>query len=415
VPAGPRPLHPGRTGVTGLLACVLLAATPLLAAPGASAADPVPVAPTAVIPTPVSPVAAPVAVPTVVRTDSPGVVWLGRWDVTRARAVTVNSGSRVLLAFSGPRVTVLFSRQGVTAPAQVYTSVDGGRAVPHAVTSDRLVLTAPGRGSRHVLELAVKDVDQRAPRWSAPLRSAVVVRGFSLATGGRLLAPPPVGARRILFLGDSITQGVRLVGRDRGPNGADATRAYPSLVASAFRASYQQVGFGGQGLLTGGVGGVPVAALTLRSAHAGAAADPRFRPDVVVVNQGTNDVRASPKAFRTAYGAYLAAIRQAYPSATVLAMRPLSGRHADDVAAVVGALADPAIHDVETAGWLTPVVHYTDTVHPNAAGHLLVAARLNRVLSARTGWAASAMRWTALAPQAAPPGGPSRPSRSAPL
>lgn len=408
--ATPRSLLTGRSRVTGLIACALLAATPLLAAPGAAAPVTAGPAPSPPAPAPAVPVAVPaavsvavpaaprVAVPTVVRADSPGLVWLGRWDVTSARAVTVNSGSRVLLAFSGPRVTVLFDRRGITAPPQVYTSLDGGPAVVHAVTTDRLVLTAPSPGIRHVLELAVKDVDQRAPRWSTPLRSAVAVRGFALAAGGRLLAPPAVGTRRILFLGDSITQGVRLLGRDRGPNGSDGTRAYPALVASAFRASYQQVGFGGQGVLIGGGGGVPAAEATLGSVHAGAAADPRFRPDVVVVNQGTNDRTASPQAFRSAYRAYLSAIRQMYPGATVLAMRPLSGRHAGEVAAAVRALEDPAVLDVDTAGWLVPGAHYSDGVHPTAAGHVLVATRLSRLLAARTGWSLSPVRWTATAP-----------------
>jgi lysophospholipase L1-like esterase len=229
-----------------------------------------------------------------------------------------------------------------------------------------------------------------------------------LEPGQELLPPPALGTRRIAFFGDSITQGSRLVRAGRGPGGGDGTLAYPALTASAFRARALQVGFGGQGLLVPGVGRVPPAAVTLDRVFAGVADDGSFAPDVVVVNQGTNDVRASSVAFRAAYLVYLRRVRELYPRAEILALRPLVGRHADAVRAAVSALRDPRARYVDTTGWLGRG-ELNDSVHPNARGHARVAARLTAVVAAVTGWRPLRPRWSAL-PTPAPRPGPGGPS-----
>ncbi len=88
---------------------------------------------------------------------------------------------------------------------------------------DRLVLTPrtlpPGR--IHTVEIAVKDVDERANRWNPPLQSGLQLTGFRLDRGARTLPAPNPGNRRIEFLGDSITQGVWALGPEIGVIGSD--------------------------------------------------------------------------------------------------------------------------------------------------------------------------------------------------
>lgn len=80
----------------------------------------------------------------------------------------------------------------------------------------------------------------------------------------------------MLFLGDWITQGVRAMGPQIGPDGADATTDYAWLVGNAFHSDFQQVGFGAQGITHGGNGNVPAAAASLLFNYQGSPIDPSF-------------------------------------------------------------------------------------------------------------------------------------------
>ena len=50
----------------------------------------------------------------------------GHWDVTPAAATTVNAGSRLFVRFTGSHLGATFNTAGVTHPAHLYVSVDGG-------------------------------------------------------------------------------------------------------------------------------------------------------------------------------------------------------------------------------------------------------------------------------------------------
>lgn len=242
----------------------------------------------------------------------------------------------------------------------------------------------PLAAGTHTVEIDVKDVDGGGARWSPPLRSAFVLTGFVLDRGARAVPPPAAAPRRMLLLGDSITEGVRDAGPQLNPAGADATLDYSWLTGRAFGADFRQVGFGGQGIVNRGDGGVPPAPVTLRYnyRHSPAGAGPS--PQVVVVNEGTNDHVSSAR-FEPAYLSYLRQIRAAWPGAWILAMRPFDGLHAADIGTAVRADHDPRTRYVDTRGWLR-ADEFTDGLHPSAAGHLNVARRLEPVIARVTGW-----------------------------
>ena len=170
-----------------------------------------------------------------------------------------------------------------------------------------------------------------------------------------------------------------------GPTGADGTASYAYLTARAFGADADQVGFGGTGITVPfGSGGVPSASQTFPDNFSGSPVDPNFVPEVVVVNEGTNDVAASSAQFEPAYQAYLAEIRSAYPAAWILAMRPFNGTHAADIQAAVTALADARIDYVDTTNWLT-AADFTDGTHPNTVGDAIAAAHLTALVASVTG------------------------------
>lgn len=314
----------------------------------------------------------------------------GRWDITSRRATTVNSGSRVFLRFTGTEVTARFDVDGITRPPHVYAYVDGRRSERIVVDEPRIRLTPPGLDAgEHTLVLAVKDVDENAQRWRRPFRSALQLEGFEVA-GGALREPtPPATDLRFTFLGDSITQGINILCSDPGPKCADGTLDYAWRVADAFDAGLEQVGFGGQGLTNGGGGDVPAAIAALDHNFEGSAAG-AWAADVVVVNQGTNDMGRSEAAIRSAYLEYLREVRARYPGALIIVLEPFGfwGWGVPHVSAAaegaVAELGDPRARYVPTRGWLRPE-DFTDGIHPDDVGHRRAAERLTETITSLTG------------------------------
>lgn len=333
----------------------------------------------------------------------------GRWAVRPGRATTVNSGSRVTMRFRGTAVSARFDRAGITASPEIYAYVDGEKTDRLVVDGDNLRLTRddlpPGV---HTLVLAVKDVQEKANRWEPPFASAVQLTGFELGPGTVLEEPASAPARRFTFLGDSITQGVNLHCATTESECADGTLAYPWLVAGAFGAQLEQVGFGAQGVTTGGGGQVPPAQEAVDLNHAGSPAAP-FDADVVVVNQTTNDWSAPEDQVRSSYVALLRGVRSRYPDATVIAMEPLglggaASLTSPAVEAAVAELDDPRTTFLSTRGWLGPQ-DFTEGLHPHAAGNREVAFRLSQAITELTGLQLVATARPAIEPSSAPPPG----------
>lgn len=345
----------------------------------------------------------------VVAAGNPAVQLQGRWDRSPWADTTVNSGSRLFLRFTGHRIAAMIAAN--PRGAEFFSRIDGGPPVLHIPggaagsgegggggygTGGSYGMDGAGYGvvnlaSRplaagvHTVEIDVKDVDGGGDRWSPPLRSAFILYGFLLDRGARTVPLPAVQGPRMLFVGDSITEGIRAAGPQVGPAGADATDDYAWLTGRAFGADFSQVGFGGQGIFHRGDGDVPPAPVTLRYNYRGSPASGGFVPQVVVVSQGTNDERVRSARFEPAYLRYLRQIRAAWPAAWIFALRPFSGTHAADIAAAVKAEADPRTEYVDTAGWLRPE-EFTDGLHPSLAGHMNAARRLEAVIAHVTGW-----------------------------
>jgi lysophospholipase L1-like esterase len=162
---------------------------------------------------------------------------------------------------------------------------------------------------------------------------------------------------------------------------ADGRIAHACQTAMSLGAEWRQVGFGRQGVTIVGNGGVPKAGDSFDWIYAGVPRD-AWQPDVVVINQGTNDQGASSDVFRPAYASYLALVRKGYPLAWIAALRPFGGYHAADVQMEVAARnsqGDDRIGYVDTTGWLSGS-DFTDGTHPNPQGSAKAAQLLAPVL-----------------------------------
>lgn len=315
--------------------------------------------------------------------------YYGRWDLTHAgKAVTVNSGSHVTASFMGSGISAKFDTSGNAANniPTVSIKIDDGALVEKEISAT-LELAAGLPVGMHTVTLFVRGMNEGQERWTPPLISSTVFLGLTVADGNIVPSPRPVRLK-MEFLGDSITEGVAL--HATGPQGqtsanwrTDGPRGYAALTAQKLQAEWRQVGFGRQGLTIVGNGGVPKAQDAFNWFYSGVPRDP-WQPDIVVINQGTNDRGAGGATFAPLYGSFLGLVRAAYPSAKLVAVRPFVGDFGEEIKAQVAArktAGDAKVFYVDTAGW-TANADFTDSLHPNQAGSVKIADKLTTALQA---------------------------------
>ena len=222
----------------------------------------------------------------------PSVRLLGRFDSTSAGATLSWSGSGFQFAFDGTSCKARLSSTG----AIFRVRIDGGFRDDLRLTipvDDTTVALASGlRDGRHVVEIVKKT---EAMVGSATLEGIVV-------EGSPSSLPAP-RKRRIQYLGNSITCGYGILDSVKEhkfqPATEDFTATYAALAADQLGAEAQTVCFSGRGVLrnydrsTSG---------TIPALYDRAVAEPdakpwahsRWKPDVVVVDLGTNDFATAP-------------------------------------------------------------------------------------------------------------------------
>jgi lysophospholipase L1-like esterase len=312
--------------------------------------------------------------------------------------MTVNSGSYVLARFSGTSLRASFdvsvnqARCVCTAQGSFPTiawRIDEGEWQEAEVAAT--VKLADGlAGGRHTVMLMVRGLDEHQSRWTPPLVASVTFTGFGLAKGGKLEEPLRQWRKPALsieFLGDSITEGVVVQEGRAGvvegipftwPWLADARLSYAGQTATRLGAAWRQVGFGATGLALAGSGGAPGALDSFNFFYAGCPRD-AWQPDVVVVNQGTNEGSMATNEYQPLYARYLGMIRKAYPKAKIVALRPFCGAQEASIKAVVGACnaaGDSNVYYIGTTGW------YNGPLHPNVTGSAALAEKLANALKA---------------------------------
>jgi hypothetical protein len=188
------------------------------------------------------PVAAPVG--DVVPADDPRVAVMGRVDRSRPGRLRIGyPGVTLRIAFEGTSLGLRAS--GDTPDNYLGVTVDGGesRVVRLAKGDSEVVLAAGLPAGAHTVEVV-----RRTETW----QGITTVRGFVLGAGARLLDPGPWPARRMVFIGDSVTCGEdvdRAPGCTKDASSWNAALSYGMRLARALQAQAHLVCYGGRGLV----------------------------------------------------------------------------------------------------------------------------------------------------------------------
>lgn len=98
------------------------------------------------------------------------------------------------------------------------------------------------------------------------------------------------------------------------------------------------------------------------------------KPDVVLINHGTNDRAAAPGEFILRYAELVNMIRENAPNAVIICLTPFIGAYDEEIGEFVAeynrAHGRP-LYYISTKGWISP-----EPLHPLREGHLKVAENL---------------------------------------
>ncbi len=326
----------------------------------------------------------------VVADNDPSILYSPfNWAVGSGNAVTINAGAYLRTMFTGNTCSMSFDLSTATAPtSEIYWRVDGyeagtpwTRTVPGAnvaCTPSSDLNAAPW----HLLEMVVKSTSETINRWNtAQPGTAIRFSGVSLASGAA--AQRPVAAPwSILSLGDSITEGVRTVNQtatnDTDRN--DAMLGWSYGLRNLLGAEVGVVGFGATGWLTAGSGGVPPLPSTYNVILNGAPRAPSASPNLIVINEGTNDSGSVTAAAVSVLNGLIAQ----YPDVPIALLVPFNGSHAAELATAAQTCTRPSIvHLVATNGLLNPAYGIDSFgVHPTGPNNLgVVGPRLASILA----------------------------------
>jgi hypothetical protein len=283
------------------------------------------------------------------------------WNVTDGAATTVNTGAYMRTLFSGNSVALTFDVSAmVSPPSQIMWRVDDGplTATPVAGLVPLVIPPAAYKNGDlpfHFLEFVVKSTTETANRWLIEQNSVrVVFTGLVLDAGAGVAQAFPA-PKNVLIYGDSITEGVRTIGEsapfDTDRN--DVTVCWSFRQAALLGAEVGIVGFGATGLSRGGSGNVPALGSTYNMLWATVPRSFLPNPDLIVLNEGTNDGSADIVEEMTAV---LNGLLTACPGTPIAVMRPFNGAEAANLRAAIAASSDPGLCNyIDTTGFFQPV------------------------------------------------------------
>lgn len=332
---------------------------------------------------------------TVARND-PAVFYApGVWQDNGTSRIANTTGAYLDLQFTGTAITLTTAAlaAGQSAYPKLRAFVDNGPGIDIQLTAGgtSYPIASGLAAGTHALRLVTVAFDQGTSYWD--LTASVRVNGFVIDAAATASAAPR-RSKIGYFFGDSIVQGASMFGATDGVATQDGTLTFAHLLAEAFDIDMGQVGYGGQGFVNGGGGGVPAFNTAYSSYSAGvsrlAGGVLSPAPDYVFCEHGANPVGGTdPTQAQVAQA--ITNLRTIAPNALIFMFVPVGGfRRAIITAAVNAAVSagDTKLRLIDAGttaqvgftGFGNPNRRSFDGIHPNQLGHATLAPAYAKLL-----------------------------------
>lgn len=332
----------------------------------------------------------------VIRADDPRIDYVGRVAFQDDGSARFDwTGSTFRFRFSG---NACAARLSDTKKSFYLVAVDDEAPREISVSGrDTLVLLAENlTAGQHTLTVYKRTEGSEG---------CATLHSIEFPAGGNLLPWEGSSARRIEYIGDSITCGFGSETADPGaqycPETENGYHSYASIAARYFGADYTQIAHSGEGVIRNYGDKKRVSDRTMLQRFGktlDCAEGPdwdfsRWQPHVVVICLGTNDFSTSytftEEEFIAGYRQLIDSVRKAYGPVPILCVSsPLaSGDHLHD--AIRRAVEQSNDGNLRFVPVLPSILDRRCDIgagHPNYSGHRKIAMALIPYLSSATGW-----------------------------
>lgn len=208
-----------------------------------------------------------------------------------------------------------------------------------------------------------------------------------LAVDTGTISNVPDSRQSIIFIGDSITEGIVCVNANVGvlPSNSCGEQSYGVVTAKTLNLAPIMNGFGSSGLITSGLGGVPPALDNYANFMNGKPINVALEaPKYAVINLGTNDTGDGYQQNLTQL------IKQVLANGAqrVFVMRPFISdtfgfaNHVPEINLAIAALKDTRVFYVDTTSWVF-VAEDFEGAHPTRTGHAKIANLLTQFIQSK--------------------------------
>lgn len=298
------------------------------------------------------------------------VGFVGRWfdstiSGTNVKS-TINQGSELYFKVKNTTsINVNFIVNTAYETPYFAYSIDGADMTRQLVTSPTLPTVSL---DEHIIRVVVDGVNESEDKWIG--ERGFAFKDITVDSTGTVTGVLPKN-KKIMFFGDSITEGVRVLNMNANSEGNSATAAFPYIASTNLNAISYRVGFGGAGVTKGGNGGVPSLINFIDNMTKNRLA-PYYEPDIVVVNIGTNDFDAAPDVFKSQYTAVINRLLIKYSGTPLFIMVPFNGTRKSEITDITN--NKKGVYMVDTTGW---DISTTDGLHPDVAGSIKAGTKLS--------------------------------------
>ncbi|WP_273710522.1 hypothetical protein, partial [Leuconostoc mesenteroides] len=184
------------------------------------------------------------------------VGFVGRWFDKTIHGVqtktTINQGSEFYFKVKNTKtINVNFVLNSDLETPYFAYSIDGSAMKRQLITTPSLTAVTT---DEHIVRVVIDGLNEHEDKWKG--EKGVSFKNVTVDLGGTVTGVLPKN-RKIMFFGDSITEGIRVLSMDANPNGNSATGAWPFIASEQLNSISYRVGFGASGVTTGGSGYVP--------------------------------------------------------------------------------------------------------------------------------------------------------------
>ena len=255
--------------------------------------------------------------------DDPFIQYIGRFDFTNPKKVVYDwAGVYIIAKFEGTSCSIRLEDH-----KNEYAIIVDDYA-PRLLKTNKDTVYEVATGLKESVPHTIM-IQKR----TEPLVGIGIFSGFILDKGKKLLSPPKRPERRIEFIGNSITSGYGVEGKNHDCHFSveteNACMSYAAITSRALNADYSLVSYSGRGVVRNygdknKTSINPMPSLYDRTCFFDSTKHWKFNewiPQVVVINLGTNDFSTKPfpdkRVFQSAYNKLINRVCTLYPMVTI--------------------------------------------------------------------------------------------------